>query len=47
MFEDLVESSSLKAELVKDLDILIVREATSGVYFVLPRGVETIDNSNE
>ena len=47
VFEALVESSSLKAELVKDLDILIVREATSGVYFGLPRGIETIDNSNE
>ena len=47
VFDALVESSSLKANLVKGLDILIVREATSGVYFGLPRGVETIDDNQK
>ena len=47
VFDALVESSSLKANLVKGLDILIVREATSGVYFGLPRGVETIDDNEK
>ena len=46
VFDALVESSSLKANLVKDLDIIILREATSGVYFGKPRGIETI-NDNE
>ena len=46
VFTALVESSSLKANLVQGLDILILREATSGVYFGEPRGVQTLD-SNE
>ena len=37
----LAGASSLKPELVSDLDILIVRELTGGIYFGEPRGVET------
>ena len=40
----LAGASSLKPELVSDLDILIVRELTGGIYFGEPRGVETRDN---
>jgi len=40
-FAPLVDASSLKRELVEDLDIMIVRELTSGVYFGEPRGIET------
>ena len=40
----LAGSSSLKSELVSDLDILIVRELTGGIYFGEPRGVEKQDN---
>lgn len=40
----LASASSLKPELVSDLDILIVRELTGGIYFGEPRGVETRDN---
>lgn len=36
---DLVAASSLKAELVSGLDLLIVRELTGGVYFGKPRGI--------
>ena len=36
----LAAASSLKAELVADLDILIIRELTGGIYFGEPRGVE-------
>ena len=39
-FEALVDASTLKPEIVSGLDILIVRELTSGVYFGEPRGVE-------
>ncbi|MEO1101697.1 MAG: 3-isopropylmalate dehydrogenase [Pseudomonadota bacterium] len=39
-FPSLVAASSLKPELVAGLDIMIVRELTSGVYFGTPRGVE-------
>ena len=41
-FPALAASSALKRELVEGLDIMIVRELTSGVYFGTPRGVETL-----
>ncbi|HLN24053.1 MAG TPA: 3-isopropylmalate dehydrogenase [Patescibacteria group bacterium] len=44
VFDALAEASSLKTELVKGLDILIVRELTGGVYFGEPRGIETLPN---
>jgi 3-isopropylmalate dehydrogenase len=44
LFAPLADASSLKRELVEDLDILIVRELTGGIYFGEPRGVETRDN---
>jgi len=43
-FPALAEASALKRELVEGLDILIVRELTSGVYFGQPRGIETLPN---
>lgn len=42
VFDALVEASTLKPEIVKGLDILIVRELTSGVYFGEPRGIEDL-----
>jgi 3-isopropylmalate dehydrogenase len=38
-FDALAEFSSLKADVVGGLDIMIVRELTSGVYFGEPRGI--------
>jgi 3-isopropylmalate dehydrogenase len=38
-FDALADFSSLKREIVTGLDILIVRELTSGVYFGEPRGI--------
>jgi 3-isopropylmalate dehydrogenase len=40
VFDALVDASSLKPEIVRGLDILIVRELTGGVYFGEPRGIE-------
>ena len=42
IFPALVDASSLKRELVDNLDILVVRELTGGIYFGEPRGVETL-----
>lgn len=39
----LADASSLKYELVSDLDILIVRELTGGIYFGEPRGIRTLE----
>ncbi|MGH1398993.1 MAG: 3-isopropylmalate dehydrogenase [Alphaproteobacteria bacterium] len=44
VFDALVDASTLKPEIVKGLDILIVRELTGGVYFGEPRGIETLAN---
>jgi len=43
-FKQLVDSSSLKPELVSGLDIMIVRELTGGIYFGEPRGIKPIEN---
>ena len=42
IFPALVDASSLKRELVDNLDIMVVRELTGGIYFGEPRGVETL-----
>jgi 3-isopropylmalate dehydrogenase len=42
VFDALVDASSLKPDLVRGLDILIVRELTGGVYFGEPRGITTL-----
>jgi len=44
LYPQLAEASSLKAELVAGLDILIVRELTGGIYFGEPRGIRTLEN---
>ena len=47
VFDALAESSPLKLNIVKGLDILILRELTSGVYFGQPRGISKINDSEE
>ncbi|MHB1218594.1 MAG: 3-isopropylmalate dehydrogenase [Alphaproteobacteria bacterium] len=44
VFDALVDASTLKPEIVKGLDIMIIRELTGGMYFGSPRGVETLPN---
>jgi len=44
-FKQLVDSSTLKPEVVSGLDIMIVRELTGGIYFGEPRGIEPIENN--
>ena len=45
VFDELLDASPLKKELVKGVDIMIVRELTGDVYFGRPRGV-TRDEQN-
>jgi 3-isopropylmalate dehydrogenase len=42
VFAELAEASSLKAEIVAGLDVLIVRELTGDIYFGEPRGIATL-----
>jgi 3-isopropylmalate dehydrogenase len=44
VFDALVDGSSLKPELVRGLDIMILRELTGGIYFGEPRGIETLED---
>lgn len=44
LFPQLAEASTLKPEVVSDLDIMIVRELTGGIYFGQPRGIRTLEN---
>lgn len=44
VFDALIGASTLKEDIVRGLDILIVRELTGGVYFGEPRGIEDLGN---
>ena len=44
-FEQLIDASSLKPEIISGLDIMLVRELTGGIYFGEPRGIEFIENN--
>jgi len=43
-YPQLVDASTLKADVVSGLDLMIVRELTGGIYFGQPRGVRTLDD---
>lgn len=47
LYPQLAEASSLKAEVVAGLDILIVRELTGGIYFGQPRGIRELENGEK
>ena len=47
VLEPLVEASTLKPDVVRGLDLIIVRESTGGIYFGEPRGVETLADGQE
>ncbi|HEV7369960.1 3-isopropylmalate dehydrogenase [Arenibaculum sp.] len=44
VFDALVDASTLKPDIVRGLDLMIVRELTGGVYFGEPRGIEDLAN---
>jgi 3-isopropylmalate dehydrogenase len=43
LYPQLASASSLKTEIVAGLDLMIVRELVSGIYFGKPRGIEVRD----
>ncbi|HAS86297.1 MAG TPA: 3-isopropylmalate dehydrogenase [Candidatus Competibacter sp.] len=44
LYPQLAAASSLKPELVADLDLLIVRELNGDIYFGQPRGIRTLES---
>ncbi len=47
VLDPLVDASTLKPEVVRGLDLMIVRESTGGIYFGEPRGIETLPDGSK
>jgi 3-isopropylmalate dehydrogenase len=47
VLDPLVDASTLKPEVVRGLELMIVRESTGGVYFGLPRGIEELPDGTK
>ena len=47
VLDPLVDASTLKPEVIRGLDLMIVRESTGGVYFGEPRGIETLPSGEK
>jgi 3-isopropylmalate dehydrogenase len=47
VLDPLVDASTLKADVVRGLDLMIVRESTGGIYFGEPRGIETLPSGEK
>src|SRR4051812_27312883 len=47
VLEPLVDASTLKPDVVRGLDLMIVRESTGGIYFGEPRGVEELPDGQK
>eukprot|EP00560_Eucampia_antarctica_P008791 CAMPEP_0197828298 /NCGR_PEP_ID=MMETSP1437-20131217/4891_1 /TAXON_ID=49252 ORGANISM="Eucampia antarctica, Strain CCMP1452" /NCGR_SAMPLE_ID=MMETSP1437 /ASSEMBLY_ACC=CAM_ASM_001096 /LENGTH=412 /DNA_ID=CAMNT_0043429467 /DNA_START=54 /DNA_END=1292 /DNA_ORIENTATION=+ len=43
VLDQLIESSTLKREVVEGVDVMVVRELTGDVYFGTPKGIDVID----
>ena len=46
LFNELASASPIKNNIIENLDILIVRELTGGIYFGEPRGLVTTESPN-
>ena len=47
VLDPLLDASTLKPDVVRGLDLMIVRESTGGIYFGEPRGVETLPDGQK
>lgn len=47
LYPQLANASSIKAEVISGLDLLIVRELTGGIYFGEPRGIRELENGEK
>ncbi|OGP13801.1 MAG: 3-isopropylmalate dehydrogenase [Deltaproteobacteria bacterium GWA2_54_12] len=47
IYDELIEASTLKPEVIEGVDLLVVRELTGGLYFGTPKGVETLPDGTE
>ncbi|MBF0284942.1 MAG: 3-isopropylmalate dehydrogenase [Magnetococcales bacterium] len=47
VYDQLADASTLKREVVSGIDIMVVRELTSDIYFGTPRGVETLPDGRK
>ena len=47
LYPQLADASTLRAEVVSGLDIMIVRELTGGIYFGQPRGVRVLESGEK
>ncbi len=47
VLDPLVDASTLKPEIIRGLDLMIVRESTGGLYFGEPRGIETLPDGRK
>jgi 3-isopropylmalate dehydrogenase len=43
----LADASTLKKEIIEDVDIMVIRELTGGLYFGTPKGVEKLPDGTE
>ena len=42
LFTALADASTLKREVIRDVDLLVVRELTGGLYFGQPKGIQSV-----
>src|ERR1700735_2960278 len=47
VLDPLVDASTLKPDIVRGLNLMIVRESTGGIYFGEPRGIETLPDGQK